>query len=126
MTRRKVTFTRTSGAKPGVLAPLYEEKDPKTSDVPKAGDHAGWAGWWGTQALAAIRRVGTSEEFIDLDTLHAVRSTRLAFYHAARKLGYNYWDRMWTLDTLEAFERKAKQNNFEGVKILVDAGSKVK
>lgn len=106
MTRRKVTFTQTSG---GSGLPAVSEDILKASGVPKAGDHEAWAGWWGTHAVNAIRRVGTSEEFVDLDILHAVRATRLAFYHAARKLGYHYWDRMWTLDRLEEGEAKSNQ-----------------
>ena len=70
------------------------------SNVPVSGDHRGWSAYWGKQCLNAIEsaKVQTLLEIndecqagIQVAIEHAVRSARLAFWHAARVKRYEYW-----------------------------------
>jgi hypothetical protein len=92
--RPKVRLTQTSGPKspaPNAAA----EVNPLDSGIPRSGDHRGWALWWGNQALRSIKNASDpngSAQFLELDTRHAVRAARFAFWHAATVKGYKYWD----------------------------------
>lgn len=68
--------------------------------MPSAADHRGWAAYWSDEALGAMRRASaapTPATVQDLDMEHAVRSARLAFYHAAIVADYRYWERNYVL-----------------------------
>ncbi len=64
---------------------------------PPFADHRAWAEYWGREALVAIGYVHANPggRFVDLEVLHAVQASRIAFSHAARLKGYRYWDDRW-------------------------------
>lgn len=117
---KRITFTETPGSRPA--APISA---PVTSDIPKSGDHRGWAAWWGGQAVAAMRRA-CEPGAVALDIQHAVRAARLAWWHISTAKGYRYWDDRWQAIRLEETAGKDEGKNISrDGSIFVDGGTEL-
>ena len=88
-----------------MISPPNPEKREHSKVAPESGNHRGWAEFWGAQCLQAIDGV-LRRDHEHLNTLHAVRSAKMAWFHACKAKDYRYWDWRWRDEQVEAHARE--------------------